>query len=126
MTLLFLTFQGSYIPPVLRDSAPNPLSDNSAAGYGYQSFGSTDRMGRRSPCHVGPTANPTKGMSTLERSTSKAKIIILYYLLLEIKSPCKFFIGYSMQINNHELCASYNMNHSTIIIILKCCVTENQ
>ena len=73
MTLLFLTFQGSYIPPVLRDSAPDPLSDNSAAGYGYQSFGSTDRMGRRSPGHVGPIADPTKGMSTLERSTSKAK-----------------------------------------------------
>ena len=73
MTLLFLTFQGSYIPPVLRDSAPNPLSDNSAAGYGYQSFGSTDCMGRRSPCHVGATANPIKGMSTLERSTSKVK-----------------------------------------------------
>lgn len=64
--------QGSYIPPVLRDSAPDPLSDNSAAGYGYQSFGSTDRMGRRSPGHMG-TADPTKGMSTLERSTSKAK-----------------------------------------------------
>lgn len=59
---------------MLRDSAPDPLSDNSAAGYGYQSFGSTDRMGRKSPCHV-ETADPTKGMSTLERSTSKAKSI---------------------------------------------------
>lgn len=71
---MFVLFplQGSYIPPVLRGSAPDPLSDNSAAGYGYQSFGSTDRMGRRSPYHVG-TVDPTKGMSTLERSTSKAK-----------------------------------------------------
>ena len=60
--------QGSYIPPVLRESAPDPVSDNSAASYGYQSFGSTDRMGRRSP-----VVDPTKGMSTLERSVSKSK-----------------------------------------------------
>lgn len=65
--------QGSYIPPVLRDSAPNPLTDNSVAGYGYQSFGSTDRMGRRSPCLGVAAGDPTKGMSTLERGASKAK-----------------------------------------------------
>lgn len=61
--------QGTYIPPVLRECAPNPVSDNSAVGYGYQSFGSTDRMGRRSPAGT----DPTKGMSTLERSVTKSK-----------------------------------------------------
>ena len=72
--IFFLLFRvNSYISPVLRDSAPDPLYDNSATGYGYQSFGSTDHMGRRSPCHVGVTSNPIKGMSTLERSMSKAK-----------------------------------------------------
>ena len=64
--------QGSYIPPVLRDSAPDPMLEGSAAGYGYQSFGSTDRMGRRSPSKM-PAGDPTKGMSTLERSVTKSK-----------------------------------------------------
>ena len=54
---------------------------NSLNGYSYQSFGSTDRMGRRSPAS-GPTPKSTEGapalrganknMSTLERS-SKSK-----------------------------------------------------
>ena len=42
------------------------------AGYGYQSFGSTDRMGRRSPLNS-PPGDPNKGMSTLERSVTKSK-----------------------------------------------------
>ena len=58
---------------MLRDHPTPSLINNSAAGYGYQSFGSMDRMGRRSPCHVGVTSDPIKGMSTLERSMSKAK-----------------------------------------------------
>ena len=39
--------QGAYIPPVLKESPIQSSSDNSVNGY--QSFGSTDHMGRRNP-----------------------------------------------------------------------------
>ncbi len=70
--------QGSYIAPVLRDGLPTLSADNSITGFGYQSFGSTDLMGRRSPS-VGPssstgaTTRATNQMSTLERSVKGGK-----------------------------------------------------
>ncbi|XP_064394060.1 calcium permeable stress-gated cation channel 1-like [Halichondria panicea] len=70
--------KGSYIAPVLRDGLPTLSADNSITGFGYQSFGSTDLMGRRSPS-VGPssstgaTTRATNQMSTLERSVKGGK-----------------------------------------------------
>ena len=62
---------------MLREGPPTLSPDNSEVGYGYQSFGSTDMMGRRSPRQelsprpsdvVVSIMRSTNQMSTLERS----------------------------------------------------------
>lgn len=59
--------QGAYIPPVLKESLPTSSRDNSVNGY--QSFGSTDHMGRRNPSssstqhsRAGSEASPDKSI----------------------------------------------------------------
>lgn len=47
--------KGSYIAPLLKDIPAETMHDGSSSGYGYQSFGSTDCMGRHSPSTSPPS-----------------------------------------------------------------------
>ena len=79
--LIFVVRQGAYIPKVLRASPSfESPSDLSYRNFGYQSFGSTDRMGRKSsstsptdPHHLSSTVATQKQSSTLERCAKKLK-----------------------------------------------------
>ena len=80
--MFWLSVQGAYIPPVLHATPKddhNSSKDHSHSSYGYQSFGSTDRMGRKTPSQTPtPTLSPTpqpqlSATSTLERSAHKLK-----------------------------------------------------
>ncbi len=73
----YLFLQGAYIPPVLQDTPQSEpgSKDHSHSGFGYQSFGSTDRMGRKSASQTpnpafSPTPQPQQSTSTLERRRS--------------------------------------------------------
>ena len=55
---MFISYQGVYIPPVLKESPPQSQQSGDSV-KGYQSFGSTDHMGRHCPSSASPQINVT-------------------------------------------------------------------
>ena len=53
-----VSYQGVYIPPVLKESPPQSQQSGNSVN-GYQSFGSTDHMGRHCPSIASPQINVT-------------------------------------------------------------------
>ena len=52
-----ISYQGAYIPPVLKESPPQLEQPRNSVGY--QSFGSTDHMGRHCPSSAPPEIDVT-------------------------------------------------------------------
>ena len=70
--MYFALLQGAYIPNVLKNLPDEAPDDNSVNGY--QSFGSTDRMGRTSP------SSPSKDEAQPLVSSSDKRCVPLHVL----------------------------------------------